>query len=93
MALLEDVKVALRIKSAAFDIAEIQPIIDACKIDLKLSGLNVIDETDPLLQRAVVLYAKGMFGYDDNSERYMQAYAMLKNSMALAGDYNTVVIP
>jgi len=92
MALIDDVKVALRVKSTAFDSAEIQPIIDACKIDLKLSGLNVIEETDPLLQRAVVLYAKGMFGYDANSERFMQAYTMLKNSMALSGDYNTVVV-
>jgi len=92
MALIDDVKVALRVKSTAFDSAEIQPIIDACKIDLKLSGLNVIEEDDPLLQRAVVLYSKAMFGYDANADRYMQAYTMLKNSMALSGDYNTVVI-
>ena len=92
MALIDDVKVALRVKSTAFDSAEIQPIIDACKIDLKLSGLNVINESDPLIQRAAILYSKGMFGYDANSERFMQAYTMLKNSMALSGDYNTVVV-
>jgi len=92
MALLDGVKVALRVKSTAFDVTEIQPIIDACKTDLKLSGLNVIEDTDPLLQRAVILYAKGMFGYDTNSERYMQAYTMLKNSMALSGDYNSYKI-
>ncbi|MGX8701522.1 head-tail connector protein [Caproiciproducens sp.] len=92
MALIDDVKVNLRIKSTAFDSAEIQPIIDACKIDLKLSGVNVIKDSDPLTQRAVVLYVKANFGYSADSERYQKAYDMLKNSMALSGDYNTVVV-
>jgi hypothetical protein len=91
MALIDDVKVNLRIKSAAFDAAEIQPIIDACKIDLKLSGVNKIEESDPLTQRAVVLYVKANFGFSADSERYQKAYDMLKSSMALSGDYNTVV--
>lgn len=91
MALIDDVKVNLRIKSAAFDKAEIQPIIDACKMDLKLSGVNKIEESDPLTQRAVVLYVKANFGFSADSERYQKAYDMLKNSMALSGDYNTVV--
>jgi len=88
MALLDTVKTNLRIKSTAFDEAEIQPIIDACKADLKLSGVEKIEESDPLIQRAVVLYAKGNFGYSEDSEKFMQAYTALKNSLALAGDYN-----
>jgi hypothetical protein len=92
MALIDDVRLNLRITSTAFDAAEIQPIIDACKIDLKLSGVNVIDDSDPLIKRAVVLYAKANFGYSTDSERYQKAYDMLKNSMALSGDYNTVVV-
>ena len=91
MALIDDVKVNLRIKSAAFDSAEIQPIIDACKTDLKLSGVNKVEESDPLTQRAVVLYVKASFGFSADSERYQKAYDMLKNSMALSGDYNTEV--
>lgn len=93
MALIDDVKVNLRIKSTAFDATEIQPIIDACKVDLKLSGVNVFKDGDPLLQRAIVLYAKANFGFSTDSERYQKAYDMLKNSMALSGDYNTVVTP
>jgi hypothetical protein len=92
MALIDDVRLNLRITSTAFDAAEIQPIIDACKTDLKLSGVNVINDSDPLTQRAVVLYAKANFGYSADSERYQKAYDMLKNSMALSGDYNTVVV-
>lgn len=87
MAILDQVKLALRIKSTAFDTDEIQPIIDACKIDLRLSGVNVIEENDPLTQRAVILYAKAQFGYSEDSERFMRAYSSLKDAMALSGDY------
>ena len=90
--LFDRVKMALRMKNNAFDDDEIQPIIDACKIDLKLSGLKRIEDGDALIQRAVILYAKANFGFSADSERFSQAYAMLKDSMALAGDYNTVVI-
>lgn len=90
MALIDDVRLNLRITSTAFDAAEIQPLIDACKIDLKLSGVNVIDDSDPLTKRAVILYAKANFGYSADSEKYQKAYNMLKNSMALSGDYTVV---
>jgi len=90
MALLDNVKVRLRIKSAAFDIAEITPIIDACKIDLKLAGVNLIVEDDALIVQAVVLYAKANFGYSDDSEKYQKAYNALKDALALSGDYTAV---
>jgi hypothetical protein len=90
--MLEIVKLALRIKTTAFDFDEITPIIDACKIDLKLAGVNVIVDTDPLIQRAVVLYTKANFGNNPDSEKYQKSYEMLKCSLSLAGDYNCVTI-
>lgn len=90
MPLIDDVKTALRLKSAAFD-SEINTIIDACKKDLSLAGVNVISEDDALTQRAIILYAKANFGgASEQAERYMQAYTSLKNSMALSGDYTAV---
>ena len=38
--MLDKVKNALRVKTAAFD-DEIQDLIDACKADLRLVGVNV----------------------------------------------------
>lgn len=90
MALLDNLKVALRVKSTAFDTAEITPIINACKIDLKLAGVNVIEDDDPLIERAVVLYAKANFGFSEDGEKYARAYEALKNSLALSGDYTVV---
>ena len=42
--MLDKVKNALRVKTAAFD-DEIQDLIDACKADLRLVGVNVPADT------------------------------------------------
>lgn len=87
--LFDRVKLALRIRNSAFDDDEVQPIIDACKLDMKLSGVNKTEDDDPLIQRAVVLYAKAMFGYSEDSEKFMKAYEFQKASLSIAQDYNT----
>lgn len=97
--MLDKVKNALRVKTAAFD-DEIQDLIDACKADLRLVGVNVPEDTpdegkeatagDPLITRAVVLYAKANFGYSEDSEKYRAAYDYLKCSLSLAGDYHAL---
>lgn len=87
--LFDRVKLALRIKNTAFDEDEIQPIIDACKIDLKLSNVNKVEDDDPLIQRAVVLYAKGNFGFSEDSEKFVKAYEFLKSALSISKQYNT----
>lgn len=91
MAILDDVKVALRISSTntAFD-GEINGLILAAKADLGLSGVvgdKIIDE-EPLIKRAVITYTKANFGYDNpEAERFQTAYNFLKMHLALATDY------
>ena len=107
MALLDTVKAALRRKTTAFD-GEIQGLINACLKDLKIAGVECLNQQpaegetplttdqltagDPLLERAVILYAKANFGYDekDDCERFQRAYDALKCSLCLAGDYHTL---
>lgn len=84
--LLAPVKLALRIKSEAFD-EDIEDLIRACKKDLQVAGVKKIQDDDPLIKRAVVLYCKGNFGDNDNAVRYLQSYESLKISLCLAGDY------
>jgi len=92
MALLDSVKLSLRIKNAAFDTDELAPMIAACKIDLGLAGIKVIEDTDPLIQRAVILYAKANFGLDnENSEKYQKSYDTIKNQLSVAPEYNELV--
>lgn len=89
MALLDDVKLALRISSSAFD-TEVQDLIYAAKADLQLSGVDKLKilDTDPLIKRAVITYVKANFGFDNpDAERFQQAYYLLKMHLASSLDY------
>ena len=86
--MLEKVKLALRVSGNIFDL-EIQDLIDAAKLDLKITGVVKVNDTDPLIQRAIIVYCKANFGYDNNeAERFQKSYDMLKQHLSLAGDYN-----
>lgn len=92
--MLDDVKLALRISTTAFD-SEISDLISAARQDLILAGIaadKANDDTDSLIKRAISLYCKANFGNNPDSERYQKSYDMLKCSLALAGDYNTAPI-
>lgn len=87
MALLDDVKLSLRITSSAFN-TEVQDLISECKSDLELAGLLSVVETDPLVKRAIKAYCKANFGLDNkDSEKYMQSYESLKNKLSMTGKY------
>jgi hypothetical protein len=93
--MLVAIRNALRIKNAVFD-DEITDLINACKLDLSISGIKIIDDTDPLIKQAVKTYVKANFGLDNkDGEKYMESYEAIKRHLALCGDYNVepVVIP
>lgn len=88
--MLQKIKLALRIKTNALD-DEIYDLTEACKIDLSISGVRKIDEEDPIIIRAIILYCKANFGLDNKeSEKYQKSYDLLKQSLSLCGDYNVV---
>ena len=88
--MLEKVKLSLRIKSSKLD-DEINDLIEACKIDLSISGVRQIKDEDPIIQRAIIVYCKANFGFDNkDSEKYQKSYDLLKQSLSLCGDYNVV---
>ena len=101
MDFINDVKNYLRISTDALDI-EVQDLIDAAVADLKLSGVDpdkiiledvvveeeTVTEADPLIRRAVTLYCKAHFGYDNpDHDKLLKSYDMLKNHLTLADDY------
>lgn len=113
--MLEDVKTVLRISNNAYD-AEIEDLIEAAKMDLKLSGVNVnktVTETytpepteenlepepveiqvmDPLIKRAIVVYIKANFGWNNpDAEKLQQSYNMLKIHLALSQEYTVEAV-
>ena len=88
--LTEKVRAALRISSTSAKITEeIEHCIGACKVDLQNDGVKVINETDKLIIRAITLYCKAEFGFNNNAEKFRQSYETLKMRLALSGEYNT----
>lgn len=70
-AMLEDVKLALRISTTAFD-SEISGLISAALLDLGVAGV-VPEQMDALVQLAVITYCKMHFGQPDNDDRLSKA--------------------
>ena len=89
--MLEDVKDALRVSGDDLN-TEVQNLIEAAKFDLRITGVNKVVDTDPLIKRAVITYCKAHFGYEDVnvSERFERAYIMLKQHLSLSGEYGDV---
>lgn len=83
---VEETKRNIRAKSSEAD-QEVKGLIEACLKDLEIAGVYVTDAENPLVKQAVKLYCKGNYGYDDDTERFREAYAALKDAMALCGDY------
>ncbi len=69
----------------AFD-EEIKSLIDACLLDLKISGVGEVE--DELIKRAVGIYVKAHFG-SENPDRVglIECYKSLKIHLALSQKY------
>ncbi len=97
MPMLGDIKTALRISinNTAFD-SEITDLIAAARADLRLSGIlesKVNDDTDPLIKRAITVYVKANFGWNNpDAERLQQSYDMLKSHLALSQEYTAEAV-
>ncbi|GBF73215.1 hypothetical protein PA598K_01500 [Paenibacillus sp. 598K] len=90
--MLETVKKSLRISpsNTTFDI-EVEDIIAAARDDLKLCGViaaKVDIDTDPLIKRAIIVYAKANFGFDNpEAVRFAASYESLKAHLSLSQEY------
>lgn len=86
--MLDKVKLALRISTDAFD-SEITDLIDAAKTDLQLSGVRTDKaDGDSLLQQAILLYCKSMFGLGNpDKSAYWESYQSMIRKLKLSSDY------
>jgi len=84
------IKQALRLSTDVFD-DEINDLIEAARQDLILSGVSetkASNDEDPLIKRAITIYVKAHFGWDNpDAERLQQSYDMLKMHLTLSQEY------
>mgnify|MGYP001454428552 CR=1 FL=1 len=88
--MLNDIKDALRVSGDDLD-TEILDLIESAKAGSIVRGGNEekIVDTDPLIKRAIIVYCKANFGYDDvnMAERFEQSYISLKHHLTLSTEY------
>lgn len=90
--MIESVKGALRVTSNdPLIIEEIEDLISSARMDLIQSGVSseiANKDDDPLIKRAIIIYAKSNYGIDNpDADRFQDSYNMLKQHLSLAGDY------
>lgn len=94
MALLDDVKVACRVTSTAYD-TELTDLINAGLADLGITDINsallVSTGTLPLIKRAVLTYCKMNFGEVEEGkyDRLKASYDEQKSQLLMSSVYNT----
>ncbi|NLL63994.1 MAG: DNA-packaging protein [Ruminococcaceae bacterium] len=88
--MLNDIKNSLRVNGTDLD-NEILDLIESAKADLNLSGVNKdkVKDDDPLIKRAITVYCKANFGYEDvnMSMRFQESYVSLKHHLTLSTEY------
>lgn len=89
MALLDDVKIALRVTTDAYN-SEINGLIDSAKKDLQIAGVDpavVALATDPAVVTAIKTYCKMNFGNPSNYDNLKSSYDEQKAQMSMASGY------
>ena len=76
--LIQDLMRTVRGKSQVTKL-DVTDLAEACVVDLSLVGVYVTDPEEPL--------CKQHYGYDKDQTTFRAAYAALRDSMALSGDY------
>lgn len=96
--MVDGVKRALRLSPTnTFYDGEVEDLIAAARHDLQLSGVlasKVADDADPLIKRAVTVYAKANFGFDNpDADKFKASYESLKAHLTLSQEYTVESAP
>lgn len=85
--LLEKVTYAMRIDEDEHS-DELEDLIAAAKREIIEAGAsqNKVVDDDDLIRRAIIIYCKAHFGYDDNKERFAESFEkmLIKISMLMS---------
>lgn len=90
MALLDDVKIALRVTTDAYN-SEINGLIESAKKDLQIAGLTddvtTSENLDPAVATAIKTYCKMNFGNPSNYDNLKSSYDEQKAQMSMSSGY------
>ena len=84
--MIEKVRRALRLKTEAYD-EELRGLIDAARADLELAGIKNAENSDPLIDRAVITFCRVNFGSPEDYARLKASYDEQKAQLQMATGY------
>ena len=87
--MLEKIKMALRVKTSAFDY-ELEPLMNSALIDLGFGGAKdevLKVDADPIVTQAVITYCKMNFGLPEDYDRLKRSYDEQKAQLGTASGY------
>ena len=79
-------KAACRVTSVYYE-SEIVDLVNAALLDITLGGTYTVDESDPLIIRAVCTYCKMNLGNPENYDRLKASYDEQKAQLGMATGY------
>ena len=86
MAILDKVRMALRISTTAFD-CELTDLIAAAQSDLGIAGVALPTTLDEICERAIITYCKMSFGLPEDYDRLKASYDEQKAQLVTATGY------
>lgn len=86
LTILDKVKLALRITTAAYN-SELSDLIEAAKLDLGIAGVEIPEAVDALVTKAIITYCKMSFGLPEDYDRLKRSYDEQKAQMSNATGY------
>ena len=86
MALLDDVKMALRVSTTAYD-SELTDLIESAKLDLGIAGVVLPSTLDSVCNTAIKTYVKMNFGNPSNYDILKKSYDEQKAQLATNSNY------
>lgn len=89
MALLDDVKKALRVTTNAYD-AELNDLIESAKVDLGIAGVIIPESSSKVVETAIKTYCKMNFGTPNPAmwEIFKKSYDEQKAQMSNSSDFS-----
>lgn len=68
---------------------EITTLSYACILRLRQSGIKKLDPEDGLIKLAIRCFAKGNYGYDSDTDKYLKQFEALRTDLSLDSEYNS----
>lgn len=85
-ALIQEAKLARRLKTDAFD-SQVESLLQAAFLDLGVAGVQIPDSLDALVKQAAITYFLMNFGEPDNYDRLKASYDEQKAQLSTCTGY------